>query len=122
MVTAVKNQGPHGYCGTFGRVSTAEGQYALRSGQPARNLSVEQLIDCVGWAKAQVPSILGEDGSETPGLMAWEDYPYDISSYPDTNPPVPGHPCVVDQSKVPNYATNITGLTSPSGQTEDRES
>merc|ERR1719335_2072407 len=60
IVTAVKNQGPHGYCGTFGRVENAEGQYALHSGQPARNLSIEQLIDCVGWAKPQLPSILGE--------------------------------------------------------------
>ena len=25
-VTPVKNQGPHGYCGTFGRVASAEGQ------------------------------------------------------------------------------------------------
>ena len=29
-VTPVKNQGEHGYCGTFGRVASAEGQYALR--------------------------------------------------------------------------------------------
>ena len=32
-VTPVKNQGPHGYCGTFGRVGSAEGQWALRSGK-----------------------------------------------------------------------------------------
>ena len=32
-VTAVKNQGPHGYCGTFGRVGSAEGQFALKAGK-----------------------------------------------------------------------------------------
>ena len=46
-VTSVKDQGPHGYCGAFGRVASAEGQYGARSGFGARNLSVEQLIDCV---------------------------------------------------------------------------
>lgn len=121
VVTSVKNQGPHGYCGTFARVNTAEGQYAIHSGQPARNFSIEQLVDCVGWSKNQLPSLLGEEGSETPGLMAWEDYPYNISKYPDTNPPVPFNPCKFDQSKVvPDYATHITGTTSPGGQTEDQ--
>lgn len=120
VVTAVKNQGPHGYCGTFGRLGTAEGQYALHSGQPARNFSVEQLVDCVGWSNNQLPAILGEAGSQTPGLMAWEDYPYDVSKYPDTSPPVPDHPCAFDASKVvPNYA-GITGATSPAGQSEDQ--
>ena len=31
-VTPVKDQGPHGYCGTFGRVASAEGQYAIKLG------------------------------------------------------------------------------------------
>merc|ERR1711879_108261 len=75
-VTSVKDQGPHGYCGTFGRIESAEGQYALRSGMPARNFSVEQMVDCVGWANDQTPSIIGLPGAETRGLMAWEDYPY----------------------------------------------
>jgi hypothetical protein len=49
-VTPVKNQGPHGYCGTFGRVASAEGQFALRSGVPAPiSFSEEELIDCIGW-------------------------------------------------------------------------
>jgi len=43
IVTSVKDQGPHGYCGTFGRLATAEGQYALHSGHLARNFSVEQV-------------------------------------------------------------------------------
>ena len=29
-VTPAKDQGPYGYCGTFGRTAAAEGQYALR--------------------------------------------------------------------------------------------
>lgn len=112
IVTTVKNQGPHGYCGTFGRVETAEGQYALHSGHPARNLSIEQLIDCVGWSRNQMPSILGFPSALTPGLMDWEDYPYNISKYPDTNPPVPGNPCKFDAAKVvPAYGQQITNLT-----------
>lgn len=121
IVTSVKDQGPHGYCGTFGRLATAEGQYAMHSGHPARNFSVEQLVDCVGWSKPQMPSILGQAGSETPGLMGWEDYEYDISKYPDTNPPVPGHPCEFDASKVvSDYGKDIIGQTTPSGQSEDQ--
>jgi len=121
VVTAVKNQGPHGYCGTFGRIDNAEGQYALHSGQPARNLSVEQLVDCVGWSRNQMPSILGLPGAKTPGLMSWEDYPYNISKYPDTNPPVPGNPCKFDPAKVvPQYSSRITNMTGPAGSDEDQ--
>ena len=50
-VTPVKNQGPHGYCGTFGRVGSAEGQYALKSGRGLVSFSEEELIDCIGWDK-----------------------------------------------------------------------
>lgn len=32
LVTAAKDQGGHGYCGTFGRVAAAEGQFAKHSG------------------------------------------------------------------------------------------
>lgn len=53
-VTPVKDQGPHGYCGTFGRVAAAEGQFALRSGAGrAVQFSEEALVDCIGWD--QVP-------------------------------------------------------------------
>merc|ERR1719188_1013768 len=52
-VTPAKDQGAHGYCGTFGRVAAAEGQYALRSGQGLRNFSEEELVDCVGWNRDQ---------------------------------------------------------------------
>ena len=37
-VTPVKNQGPHGYCGTFGRVASAEGQFALKVLPPLTEL------------------------------------------------------------------------------------
>jgi hypothetical protein len=38
-VTPAKDQGAHGYCGTFGRVGAAEGQYAILSGHGLRNFS-----------------------------------------------------------------------------------
>ena len=39
-MTTAKDQGPHGYCGTFARVAAAEGQYGLHSGLPKKNFSV----------------------------------------------------------------------------------
>jgi hypothetical protein len=51
-VTPVKDQGPHGYCGTFGRVGSAEGQWALRGG-PLTSFSEQMLISCIGWDKDQ---------------------------------------------------------------------
>jgi len=120
IVTAVKNQGPHGYCGTFGRVQNAEGQYALHSGHPPRNLTIEQLIDCVGWDRDQMPSILGDPSAKTPGLMSEEDYPYDISKYRDQDPPIPGHPCRFNTTKVvTDYGkliTNKTGVAPGAGE------
>ena len=53
-VAPVKDQGPHGYCGTFGRVAAAEGQYALKSGRPLASFSEEELVDCIGWDLDQV--------------------------------------------------------------------
>ena len=94
-VTSVKDQGPHGYCGTFGRVASAEGQYGARSGFGARNLSVEQLIDCVGWDLDQTAGAF-----LSTGLMAEEDYPYNLTAYPDADPPVPGNPCRFDAGRV----------------------
>lgn len=38
-VTPAKDQGAHGYCGTFGRVGAAEGQFALLSGHGLCNFS-----------------------------------------------------------------------------------
>ena len=49
LVTPVKDQGPHGYCGTFGRVGAAEGQFAMRKGGPLTSFSEEELVDCIGW-------------------------------------------------------------------------
>jgi hypothetical protein len=46
-VTPVKNQGPHGFCGTFGRVGSAEGQWALRSGKSLTSFSEQMLVECV---------------------------------------------------------------------------
>jgi len=52
-VTPVKDQGEHGYCGTFGRVGTCEGQVALKKGVLV-SLAEEELIDCIGWDQDQV--------------------------------------------------------------------
>merc|ERR1711964_749854 len=75
------------------------------------------LNEGVGWSNDQMPSILGLADSDSPGLMAYEDYPYDTSKYPDKNPPIPGHPCKYDKSKVvPSYSKQITNMTSVRGR------
>ena len=94
-VTPAKDQGPHGYCGTFGRVAAAEGQFALHAaGKPAlTNFSEEQMVDCVGWDLDQGAVIT--DGHT--GFMTSEAYPYnDTCATPercDADPPVPNNPC-----------------------------
>lgn len=92
-VTPAKDQGPHGYCGTFGRVGAAEGQYALRSGLPLASFSEEELVDCVGWDREQFPYFAAN------GFMSSKDYPYNLSAYPDQDPPIPGNPCRFSKSK-----------------------
>jgi len=109
VVTSPKNQGHHGYCGTFSRVAAAEGQYVLHTGQPARNFSVEQQVECNG------SYYDGKDG----GFMTWEDYPYIKGAYKPDKKVKP--PCKFDKSKVvKNYGKGITGSTSPSKQGEDQ--
>jgi hypothetical protein len=77
-VTAVKNQGPHGFCGTFGRVGSAEGQWALRSGKGLASFSEQMLIDCIGWSADQYSYFSPR------GFMTTASYPYNLSSgYPD---------------------------------------
>ena len=85
-VTPAKDQGAHGYCGTFGRVGAAEGQYAIHSGHRLRNFSEEELVDCIGWDKDQF------DYFRKKGFMSSEDYPYNTTG-PDRDPPIPGQPC-----------------------------
>ncbi len=93
-VTPAKNQGPHGFCGTFGRMGECEGQWALRSGRGLRNFSEQMLVSCIGWDKDQLDYFSGK------GLMSSEDYPYNLSAYPDVDPPIPGNPCEFNASKV----------------------
>eukprot|EP01062_Namystynia_karyoxenos_P016517 TRINITY_DN1602_c1_g2_i1.p1 TRINITY_DN1602_c1_g2~~TRINITY_DN1602_c1_g2_i1.p1 ORF type:complete len:333 (+),score=90.26 TRINITY_DN1602_c1_g2_i1:73-1071(+) len=88
-VTTPKNQGSHGYCGTFMRVAVAESQYALQPGNTPKNLSTEQLVDCAGWASDQRPMVIGQ------GLERWEDYPYVPGGYKNGTPP-----CTFDKTKV----------------------
>ena len=96
-VTPAKDQGPHGYCGTFGRVAAAEGQYALRSGHPLANFSEEELVDCIGWRNNQFSYV------HPHGFMSSEDYPYNETCSSKgccTDPPVPNNPCKYDRAKV----------------------
>lgn len=105
-VTPVKDQGPHGYCGTFGRMVDAEGQFRLE-GNALTSFSEEMLIDCIGWDKDQFAYF------SVKGLMTSADYPYNLSSYPDADPPIPGNPCRYDAAKVvansPGFFNATTG-------------
>jgi len=92
-VTPAKDQGGHGYCGTFGRVASAEGQYALRSGLGLKNFSEEELVDCIGYDKDQFSYF------STRGFMDSADYAYNKTG-PDQDPPIPGHPCKYDKSSI----------------------
>lgn len=95
-VTPAKDQGPHGYCGTFGRCGAAEGQYVLRGGYKATQFSEEELVDCVGWDNVPQQFTYFQKN----GFMSSQDYPYNLSAYPDQDPPIPGNPCKFDKSKV----------------------
>jgi len=104
-VTTAKDQGPHGYCGTFARVAAAEGQYGLHSGMPKKNFSVEQLVDCIGWANDQFAYIVGPKG----GFETAEDYPFNDTAYPDSKPP----PCTYNKKKMiakSNAFSNATAV------------
>jgi cathepsin L len=92
-VTPAKDQGGHGYCGTFGRVAAAEGQYALRSGKGLRNFSEEELVDCIGWDRDQFTYF------KEKGFMDSASYPYNTTG-PDKDPPIPNNPCRYDSSSV----------------------
>jgi len=92
-VTPVKNQGPHGYCGTFGRVASAEGTFFKQTGKLV-SFSEEELVDCIGWSKDQWSYFSPK------GFMTTADYPYNLTNYPDQNPPIPGNPCEYKKKKV----------------------
>ena len=89
-----------GYCGTFGRVGSCEGQWALRGGG-LTSFSEEELIDCIGWDKDQYSYF------STRGFMRSVDYPYNESAYPDADPPIPGNPCVFDAARVVTGTANF---------------
>lgn len=117
-VTPAKDQGPHGYCGTFGRTVAAEGGYALRSGHGLKSFSEEELVDCIGWDEDQFSYV------HPHGFMSTDDYPYNEScSSPSccTDPPVPNNPCQYKKSAaLPGTAdhafTNTTAV--PGGDEE----
>ena len=89
------------YCGTFGRTCAFEGQYAMHSGHGLRNFSEEQLVECIGWTKDQFGYVAGSATEPGHGFEDMNVYPpYVEAGYKDTNPPIPGHPCKYDKSKV----------------------
>ena len=77
-VTPVKNQGPHGFCGTFGRVGSVEGQWFLKGPGRERDgnlasFSEQELVDCIGWNADQSGYFT------THGFMTTADYPYNLT-------------------------------------------
>merc|ERR1712080_71620 len=52
--------------------------------------------------------------------MSEEDYPYDISKYPDADPPIPGHPCRFDKKKVINDSKATNRIRIPAKYGEDQ--
>ena len=121
-VTPAKDQGAHGYCGTFGRTCAFEGQYAIRSGHGLRNFSEEELVECIGWTKDQFGYVAGTATTPAHGFEDMNVYPpYVESGYKDTNPPIPGHPCKWDKSKViKGTDTGFTNVTSPAHNDEEQ--
>jgi len=112
-VTPAKDQGAHGYCGTFGRVAAAEGQYALRSNRGLRNFSEEELVDCIGWDKDQFGYF------RVNGFIDSADYPYDTTG-PDMDPPIPDHPCLYGQKEVIK-GTAFGNFTNSTGRAPDEQ-
>ena len=114
-VTPAKDQGAHPFCGTFGRVATFEGQFALRA--PNKELvsfSEEMLVDCIGWDKDQFTYVAKN------GLMNTSDYRYDVSPHADVDPPIPGHPCKFNFSEVvpwTNYPDRSSAVSPWTGLT-----
>ena len=107
LVTPAKDQGAHGYCGTFGRVGAAEGQYARFATHGLRNFSEEELVDCIGWDRDQFTYFAEK------GFMDSAEYPYNTTG-PDMDPPIPHNPCryseraVIEDSSQHAF-TNMTG-------------
>lgn len=122
-VTEAKDQGAHGYCGTFGRVAACEGQWALHGGA-LTSFSEEMLIDCIGALGDAVgacgherrharcstrsrhcrPFIAGWDRDQASyfsprGFMSTAEYPYNTTG-PDLDPPIPGQPCRYDAARI----------------------
>jgi len=68
-VSPVKDQGGHGYCGTFGRVAACEGQFAIKTGELV-SFSEEMLIDCIGWDQDREHSVLSVRGAPPVRVLA----------------------------------------------------
>jgi len=121
VVTSVKNQGGHPWCGTYARIAAAEGQYAMHSGHPAVNLSVYQIKDC---HLNQVEAVAGHNNGLAPGLMSDEAYNHAKAKWNrQHNRHNTTRPCLFDASKVvPDYGKDIVGVVTPyyEGHDEDQ--
>jgi C1A family cysteine protease len=118
-VTPAKDQGAHGYCGTFGRTCAAEGQYAIHSGHRLRNFSEEELVECIGWDKNQF------DYFSKKGFMPMEEYPYPTGKddyQGNVDPPIPGHPCKYKKLRVIEGTADMsfTNVSSVAHNDEDQ--
>ena len=117
VTTPIKSQGPHGVCGTFGQVQSAESQYAIGGGgsnprktpRPLTQFSEQQLLSCK-------PSSGGGEAYEFfhVGLESSADYPFNLSHWPDKDPP----PCHLDRSKLlpGSIFTNRTSVPKKAGE------
>jgi hypothetical protein len=74
------------------------------------------MTDCVGWDLGQGSVIT----DRKTGFISWEKYPYNLTNYPDVDPPVPGNPCRYDELKPPiegsNGFTNTTAVPGDAGE------
>ena len=52
--------------------------------------------------------------------MTSEAYPYNLSSYPDVDPPIPGNPCVFDEKKVVPGTQKFFTFATGRAPTEDQ--
>jgi len=84
VVTAVKDQGMCGSCWAFATVETLESYLALESGEPAIELSPQQIVSCTpnplkcggtGGCSGSIPEI-GFSYSALFGIVTEEEYPY----------------------------------------------
>lgn len=69
------------------------------------------MVVAPSWDKDQFSYIIGRHG----GFESAENYPFNLTSYPDRDPPIPGNPCKRNKTKFlpkSNLFTNATAVPS----------